>query len=406
MGTNTRTATGTHSDTAAITSQSEDPLAVQQLSDPLSDPLHDPLEAAASPAVQSAVQLADDGAADPGGEQPQGAASSPPQEGTEAGTDTQEQAAGQEWFDKLLGLYRKLGRYREYARDQRTHHMTAARAGGASSDASERYEASYDQMFHDVESARTYCAQKLIHLGDGSGHPRPDVHPDFVRQEYSEILSRVVSIEADMEMSPTRYRNRMDRENAEDAIAAAQQARKILKKSSVTVLQYGLRTLGCDAETAGRISKLYGTFLDTLDVAVGDRWILQGQPTSPEQMQAIYAAQLMKLAVDEAHDKFIGQFLEHDVTKTLANSLGAAAVGDIIKTTIDLAFVKWGPTLAPSSESIAKAWSQALAAKQQDMQDMVSLDFSNQGFVNWLTDTSCDVMGLAVDAAAKKKFGG
>ena len=131
MGTNTRTATGTHSDTAAITSQSEDPLAVQQLSDPLSDPLHDPLEAAASPAVQSAVQLADDGAADPGGEQPQGAASSPPQEGTEAGTDTQEQAAGQEWFDKLLGLIGPRPNDRKTGHDSRTRRWSVLGCFGA-----------------------------------------------------------------------------------------------------------------------------------------------------------------------------------------------------------------------------------------------------------------------------------
>jgi len=405
MATTTKATDATNTNDGAARPDVQDPLAGQALFDPLSDPLSDPLQAQGDvPARGGTVQLQGDGSGAPGG-QPAGATSESTQGDAEAGAERDDSGA-QEWFDKLLELYRRLGRYREYARSQSLHHSTNARSGGASSDASERYESRYREVFQDIESARTYCARKLIHIGDGRGHPRQDLHPDYVRQEYSEILSRVVSIEVDMEMSPTRHRNRMDRENAEDAIAAAQQARKILKKSSVMVLQYGLQGLGCDSETAGKIGKLYGTFLDTLDVAVGDRWILQGQETSPQELQAIYVAQLMKLAVDEAHDKFIGQFLEHDVTKTLANSFGAAAVADIIKTTIDLAFVKWGPTLTPSAELIGKAWNQALAAKLQDMQDMASMDLSNQGFVNWLTDTSCDVMGLALDSAAKKKFGG
>ena len=48
-----------------------------------------------------------------------------------------------------------------------------------------------------------------------------------------------------------------------------------------------------------------------------------------------------------------------------------------------------------------QAWERSIARYQKRLEDMASLDFSNQGFVNWLTDTSLSVFDAALGEAAK-----
>lgn len=381
-------------------SAGDDHLAVQEMSDTLADPLTDPLQhsADATPAVETPA--VDHTAAAPD-------ATSADEDGEAARAAATEAAMGErrEWFDKLLKLHKKLGRLDGFTRDQASTHGSMARAGGASSDASADYHREYAALNAKIKTTTTIITKAILEVSDGRGNVLERIDPAYYRQTYTQMLAKVVDIEVDMQMHRTAGRHDIEVRNAEDAIAAAEQMRKILKKSSVMLLKAGAIALGCPPELADTLSKHYSAWLDTLDVAVGDRWILQGRDTTPEELKTIYLAQLMKLAVDECHSKFIGKFLEHDITQKICDSLGANMFADVIKGTIDLAFVKWGPTLTPSPDNILKALEQSMAAKAQDMQDRMSFDWTNQGFVNWLTDTSIDAMDYALTEAAKKKGG-
>jgi len=371
------------------------------MSDSLADPLTDPLQCSgdATPAVDFTPAAPDACSADEDGEAARAARAA------EAAESEAAMKQRREWFDKLLKLHKKLGRYERLCRDQRSTHGSMARAGGASSGASADYAREYAALYEKVKTTTKIITRVILEVSDGHGNVLERIHPNYYRQKYTEMLAKMVDIEVDMEMNRTSGRHDIEVRNAEDAIAAAEQMRGILKKSSVMLLKAGAIAMGCPPELADTLSKHYGTWLDTLDVAVGDRWILQGRDTTPEELKTIYLAQLMKLAVDECHGKFMGQFLEHDITQKICDTLGANMFADVIKGTIDLAFVKWGPTLTPSPASVLKALKQSMAAKAQDMQDRMSFDWTNQGFVNWLTDTSIDAMDYALTEAAKKKGG-
>ena len=80
-------------------------------------------------------------------------------------------------------------------------------------------------------------------------------------------------------------------------------------------------------------------------------------------------------------------------------------MGNVLSGMIDRAFIQWGPTLTPSHDSIGKAFTESFHAHVKSVEGMASMDLTNQGFVNYLSNTALALVGVYVgDTAKSGKF--
>ena len=159
--------------------------------------------------------------------------------------------------------------------------------------------------------------------------------------------------------------------------------------------------MGCPPDAADYIADGYRAFLDSADHIIGDRFILQGKSLSAEQMQAVFVGNILKRAVWKLDGKILDHFIENSYIKELVGFSGGSIIGNVLSGMIDRAFIQWGPTLTPSKESIAKAFTESFHAHVKSVEGMASMDFTNQGFVNYLASTALALVGVKVGSIAK-----
>ena len=262
----------------------------------------------------------------------------------------------------------------------------------------------YGKVWEDAHRALEWNTRLILRVSDGSGNPT--IPSKKINAAVAVQRIQLRSLKADMQMFKVQAQHQLDIGNARDAIAAAQQARDILKKSSVMVLKMGMISMGCPPEIAEGVSKGFSVFLNTADEVIGNNWILKGKVLSEKEMQTIFLLNILKAGVDEASDALVGKFrgADNEYVKQVFKTIGPDHVGDVIKKTIDLAFINapGGPTLAPKPAAIKAAFSQVAAAKLAELESIGKAGWDNQDFFNWLSGTMIDTLGTV----ATKKAGG
>ena len=305
------------------------------------------------------------------------------------------------WYKKLLGLAQKVEPKKRYYRGEKNLHESEASKDGAAAAAHSDFAKAYSSLYDESRTIEGRINENIVEVGE-NGVPTAEVERIETFFSDRRMDFEAMKIEEDSLMAKVYRTHQMERDTAHDAEAAAKSAQAILIDSSVMVLEYGLISLGVPPGAAETIGTKWKVALESAKTIVGDKLILQGKKVSAEEAQKIVLLQLLKESLDSLNDKILGQFLDTDITQTLVKEFGGSGPLDIIKDTIDRAFIQPNPaTLTPSSESIAHAYRMAVTVKAQQTQAVLEGGWDNPGFMESVATSSLGVMNYLVSRSAK-----
>jgi hypothetical protein len=311
--------------------------------------------------------------------------------------------ARQASWKRLIKVRTKLASVEKYTWDSCNLYAVEHNRGGASAETYGRYEKAYRKIWTDSEKAHTRATQAILKVSDGSGNPTASTA--VIDKHHTALRVTLAGLQSDLDLFTVRGENHRSIQNAESAITAAEQLRGLLKKTSTLTLKLGLIGLGVPPTTADLIAKQYGVLLDTVDEVVGNRLILQGQAVSGEAIATIFALNCVKLVIDELAGAILDRMkgASDDGVKLLYSKLGGSELNEVLKSTIDRAYINapGGPTLTPDRAALWSAFKAELLARAKQNEEIAKGGWDNPAFTNWLTDTAFDSVDLIATRRAQ-----